>query len=280
MKNPDGEFSESLDVIAYSGDIVTTGADRVVELTTEPTGDAVLFILCTNGGNPHAAFRIARRLQAKYTKFILYVYGYCKSAGTIVAIGSDELVMSDLAEFGPLDVQLKETDEIWRYSSGLNIDESIRTLKSETLDFFRSTLLDLVGGARISTKTAAEIATNLAVGFIGPIVSQIDPVRIGETQRAVKIALAYGERLTEDKRGNLESAAELVRLVSEYPDHGFVIDYREARKIFKSIRTNTKEEEEICRLLGDIIRHPSTAGPMITKVEDPIKDPEEDSENG
>ncbi len=269
-ENPLQQVIEELsaDIIVFSGDIDIASADRVIELTNQPTKENVLFILCTLGGDPHAAFKIARRLQSKYQKFILYVYGYCKSAGTIIAIGSDELVMSDLAEFGPLDVQLQEKDEIWRYSSGLNIDESIRTLKIETLDFFRSTLIDLVQGAGISTKTAAELATNLATGFINPIVSQIDPVRIGETQRAVKIALAYGERLTENKeRGNLESQADLVKLVSGYPDHCFVIDYDEAEKIFRSVRKNNDKEISICELLKDTIRYPNKEA-LISKLND------------
>src|SRR5690606_4047772 len=100
----------------------------------------------------------------------------------------------DYAEFGPLDIQLREKDEIAKHSSGLNIDEALRTLKYETLHFFRNTLFQLAGEAGISTKTAAELATQLAIGFINPIVSQIDPIRLGEAGRAVKIALAYGER--------------------------------------------------------------------------------------
>ena len=259
----------STDIIVFSGEIDSASADRVIELTNQPTEKNVLFILCTPGGDAHAAFKIARRLQRKYEKFILYVYGYCKSAGTLLAIGSDELVMSDLAEFGPIDVQLQEKDEIWRYSSGLNIDESIRTLKIETLDFFRSTLIDLVQGAGISTKTAAELATNLATGFINPIVSQIDPVRIGETQRAVKIALAYGERLIENmERGNLESQADLVQLVSGYPDHGFVIDYDEAKKIFRSVRKNNDKEISICEFFKDTIRYPNKFETLIMKLND------------
>jgi hypothetical protein len=228
----------------------------VVDLTHNPKNKSVLFLLCTSGGDADAAFKIARRLQEKYETFSLYIYGYCKSAGTLIAIGSDEIIMSDYAEFGPLDVQMVEKDEIAKLSSGLNVEEAIRTLRAEALDFFRSTLIELVSGANISTKTAADVATSLAIGFISPIVSQIDPIRVGEIQRATKIALAYGERLIE-KRGNIKSKRELVRLVQGYPDHGFVIDFQEASKIFSTVRKPAPQEAVIGDKLKDVLRYPS-----------------------
>jgi len=253
------------DILIYSGAISSSGVDDLIEATQEPRRKNILLILCTPGGDAHSAFKIARYLQEKYENFYLYVYGYCKSAGTLIAIGSDEIIMSDYAEFGPLDVQLQEKDEIWKYSSGLNISESLMMLKAETLHFFRSTLIELAGAARISTKTAAKLATNLAIGFINPIIAQIDPVRVGEIQRAVKIALAYGEKLTAD-RGNLRSAKELARLVQEYPDHGFVIDYKEARDIFKKVRKHDQQEEIIGRLQKEIIRRPLGENGIIRKI--------------
>ncbi len=75
--------------------------DSLLKITTKPTRENVFFILCTYGGHPNCAYKIARRLQTKYKKFYLYVAGYCKSAGTLIAVGSDEIVMRDSAEFGP-----------------------------------------------------------------------------------------------------------------------------------------------------------------------------------
>lgn len=248
--------AEESDIILYNGAIDDRGADKLVAITSDTKNKSVLFLLCTLGGDAHAAFKIARRLQEKYEKFSLYIYGYCKSAGTLIAIGSDEIVMSDYAEFGPLDVQLAEKDEMIKLSSGLNVDEAIRTLKEEALDFFRSAVLELVAGANISTKTATEVATNLAIGFISPLVSQIDPIRVGEIHRATKIALAYGERLIE-KRGNIGSDKQLAHLVQGYPDHGFVIDFQEAKHIFKNVRKHTVAEAAIGESLKDSVRYPS-----------------------
>ena len=38
---------------------------------------------------------------------------HCKSAGTLLALGADEIIMSNLSELGPLDIQLPDRDYIW-----------------------------------------------------------------------------------------------------------------------------------------------------------------------
>jgi len=248
------------DIIFYNSDIDMKGADALINIASHAKNKNALLLLCTSGGDANAAYKIARCLQSQYEKFFLYVYGWCKSAGTLIAVGSDEIIMSDYAELGPLDVQLKEKDEIFNFSSGLNIDESLRTLQSETLRFFRLTMLELAGNMGISTRTAAELATNLSVGYVSPLVAQVDPIRVAETNRAVKIAVAYGERLAQAGRGNLRSKAELAKLVQGYPDHGFVIDFEETKTIFKKVRKHTDNEKVLGELLKDALRAPLSDG--------------------
>ena len=139
------ELSESLqaNIILYNGNIDAEGADILINITSHPTEDNVLLILCTPGGDADAAYRIARRLQSKYKKFILYVYGYCKSAGTLIAIGSEEIIMGDFAEFGPLDVQVIDGEEIGKYNSGLNVFHALTYLQNESYRYFMRTLINL-----------------------------------------------------------------------------------------------------------------------------------------
>ncbi|MBI3492251.1 MAG: hypothetical protein HY047_10790 [Acidobacteria bacterium] len=55
----------------------------------------VLLVLITEGGDPDPAYRLARCLQDNYRRFSLFVSGYCKSAGTLVALGAHELIVAD-----------------------------------------------------------------------------------------------------------------------------------------------------------------------------------------
>ncbi len=47
-------------------------------------------------------------------KFYLFVNGMCKSAGTLIAIGADVYLLTERAEFGPIDTQIRKPDEAWR----------------------------------------------------------------------------------------------------------------------------------------------------------------------
>ena len=93
------------DVILYSGDIEDFTVDNLIRIAKRSDRSKnVVLMLATRGGSPDAAYRMARCLQLQYEKFVIYIYGTCKSAGTIVAIGAHEIILSDFGEFGPLDV--------------------------------------------------------------------------------------------------------------------------------------------------------------------------------
>lgn len=143
--------------------------------------------------------------------------------------------MAGMAEFGPLDVQMLKDDEIQARSSGLDVMQGLSSAQSAAFEAFEHFFLSLVqkSEGRISTKTASEIALQLAAELYKPITAQIDPVRLGETQRSIDIARAYGEKLA-NVSNNLHEGA-LMRLIGGYPSHSYVIDLLEAKEIFKNV---------------------------------------------
>src|SRR5262249_38908464 len=119
--------------------------------------------LCTPGGDPDAAYAIARCFKRQYKKFVLYIFGYCKSAGTLIALGADEIVMSAHGQLGPLDVQMVKRDELLFVSSGLELLKAMESLKTNSLQTFENHFLSIIerSGGAITTKTAADIACRL-----------------------------------------------------------------------------------------------------------------------
>jgi hypothetical protein len=197
----------------------------------------VALIITTEGGNADCAFRIARCLQASYKNFTAVVPGYCKSAGTLVCTGASELVIGDMGELGPLDVQLAKPDELGLQSSGLTIDSSFRSLQAAAFQMFEGFLLDTLGksAGRITTKTAAELSVSLTVGLFSPIFEQMEPLKIGEDYRSTRIAEEYAMRLSGISQ-NLKDPQETIEaLVRGYPSHGFVIDRTEASALFRRV---------------------------------------------
>ena len=108
-------------------------------------------------------------------KLLLLIDRVCKSAGTLVALGADALIMSDRAELGPLDTQLEKPDEVGGHHSGLVVVQTLRTLQEETFRLFEDYFLKLRArsGLRITTRTAAELACTMATGLFGPTYAQL-----------------------------------------------------------------------------------------------------------
>jgi len=79
---------------------------------------SVVLILVTTGGLADEAYRCARTLQSSYENVTVCVAGWCKSAGTLLAIGGHSLIMGPRGELGPLDVQITKRDELFDRDSG------------------------------------------------------------------------------------------------------------------------------------------------------------------
>ncbi len=280
------------DIFLLSAEITETTADRLIHevRNVQEMQENVVLILTTYGGDPDAAFRIMRFLQRKYEKITLYVFGYCKSAGTLMALGADEIVMSDFGEFGPIDVQVLKSDELYGRSSGLDIHQALNVIASQAYTMFEGYFVELTRSTDglITTKTATDIASSMAVQLLTPIMSQIDPLRLGEMNRVMQVAQDYGQRLSSNISGqNLVRTIE--QLTSGYHAHGFVIDYEEAKQLFQAVevREPTELEQVLENLLMDIVRAPAPTGKEIVQWIKPAlrdskeeKDEEGDASNG
>lgn len=247
------------DIFAYFGPIQEP-YDRIFieQIDTEPKEKHTILILATYGGSADAAFRIARAFQKRSKKagghFFVFIPDYCKSAGTLICIGANALIMGNNGELGPLDVQLSNKDDLAGFSSGLTPMQTLASLRDESFRMFEQQFLDIYykAGQRISTKMAMEISSKITTGLFGNLYSQIDPLLLGETYRSMSVGLQYGEILSSWSE-NL-AADSLKKIVFEYPSHSFVIDYIEAEKLFKKVLPPTDELEVIATLMENGIR--------------------------
>jgi hypothetical protein len=232
------------DILVYYGEIGRLFDDATIYLCQQRTRrPRVLFFLTTAGGSADQAYRIARCLRRSYGSITMYIDGPCKSAGTLLTLCADELVISDTGELGPLDVQLSKPDEIGEQSSGLTPIQAINTLQVQAHAMLEDYMIKLRArsGLQITTRYAIEIASNMAIGLFTPIYAQIDPMRLGEVDRATRIAVEYGKRISTR---NVKPDA-IARLVTDYPSHGFVIDRDEAAELFQTVRPPSPLEARV-----------------------------------
>ena len=242
---------QKVDVIVYSGSIGSP-ADRIFVRNCHKfkREKKVILLLATYGGVPSCAYRMARALNELYETVTVYVNDYCKSSGTLLAIVANEIVMGPLGEFGPLDIQVLNKEEFNERNSGLDTQYSLQVLAQESTSLFQRNFTNVRMGGMLSTKQALEAATNLTVGLLKPIYEQLEPLKIGEITRLMRIASDYGSRLDV---GNLRDGV-LNKLITDYPEHGYVIDYTEAKdKIFKNVREPKTPESVFWNILEGII---------------------------
>ncbi len=250
------KISGEIDTIYYIGEISRSGYTQITktckQLKTQADNKKAVLFLLTFGGNPHMGFRIARALQHYYSEgFSVVIPSSCKSAGTLISIGAKELIIADEGELGPLDIQLSKSTELFEQTSGLDLPQAMSALRSGVTETLRDALIEVRMGGRLSTKIASEIATNVTTGIYSPIYAQIDPLRLGELHRATMIAYEYGKKLSDTSENLLPTA--LKQLIMDYPSHGFVIDRKEAKSIFKNVRSPNEEELKIIDGLSSIV---------------------------
>lgn len=214
----------------------------------------IILILVTTGGDADVAYRIARCLQRKYEKVSVYVSGYCKSAGTLLALGGHELIISDHGELGPLDVQMRKQNSLFEHQSGLTVNASMTAIQERAFTAFERYFLHIeaASGGAITVDSAGKMASDMTVGLFAPLVGQLDPLHVGEATRAMNIALQYGNMLIAESANASED--DLDELIGGYPTHSFVIDRTEAKKIFRNVREPNDDETVLAAGLQSLSR--------------------------
>lgn len=237
------EFNiKDYDCYLYVGVISMEGYRRIcTQIKNNKKKDKVMLCLATYGGDPNAGFRIGRALQHHYDGNVtIYIPNICKSAGTLTVIAAKKVIMHNQGELGPLDIQLRKDDELGVSNSGLDIFKTLETLEDRANLAFSKYLRSIRFGQGISTKMSAEMATKLVDAIINPIAEQIDPMKIGEHQRANDIAYEYGKRLSKTSNSLKDNNTTLEKLIRGYPTHGFVIDRKEAKTLFSCVESADK----------------------------------------
>lgn len=241
------------DVLLLNGDIhPLSGKHLIKTLRTRQHSKNVVLLLVTPGGDPDAAFKIGRALQNAYSRVTVFVPGWCKSAGTLIALAGHDLVIADEGELGPLDIQIAKSDEIMELGSGLTVDAAMKSLEATASKMVLNLMVSIrrdTGGS-ITTKTAADLAARMVTGLLEPIYRQIDPIKIGENSRAMNITRGYGNRLNLHAR-NLRTPQSLEFLVSAYPDHSFAIDRKEAEALFHRVAEPNDSFKDLAEALGE-----------------------------
>ena len=172
-----------------------------------PRNRAVDLLLHTFGGSADVAEKLMGMLRGHVgtAELRVIVPDYAKSAGTLMVLGADKVVMSDMSELGPIDPQILLADRWQAVQNYLDAyDEHAATLKTDP------------------DNTAARI-----------MLGKLDPATLKLCETAVDRARQAAENLL--KRGMFRKGGNWSLTVSELLDtarwlsHGQVISWDDAQ---------------------------------------------------
>lgn len=170
-------------------------------------------LLHTGGGDIDAAEKLASLVRSRVGQnghLRIIVPDYAKSAGTLLALGADVIVMSDASELGPIDPQITFDD-----GRGNRIQHSILSYLA-AYDEYSSAI----------QKNASDTVARI-------MLSKLDPATVKLFQSTKQRALSLAENLL--KRGMQPAAytkipRDLMDL-DRWPTHGQMIDHAAAKSL-------------------------------------------------
>lgn len=198
----------------------TIGVSLVDEVYDELTSgkyqsETLDVIVESGGGNIHAAYNLALLFrQHGSMKLTFIVPRWAKSAATLLICGGDEILMTPVAELGPLDPQITATDPFQQRMesfSPLHIESTLQLIRDEFRD------------------GSAELAKGLMQRLQFPLT-------LGSFKKSLDVGREYLVKLLSArmlKGDNDPKKAERIGdvLTTGYADHGWCITVQEAKDL-------------------------------------------------
>lgn len=186
-------------------------------------------IVDSGGGDIDAAYNLAmlfRRYGSETLTFI--VPRWAKSAATLLVCAGNNILMTPIAELGPLDPQITQFNPLesrLEQFSPLHIESTLDMIRQEYEN----------GSEKLAKALMERLQFPLTLG------SFKKSLEIGEQYL---INLLETRMLTDDKR-QVDPREVAKRLTTGYADHGFCINFEEARSIGLHVQELEGEELDI-----------------------------------
>jgi Serine dehydrogenase proteinase len=181
-----------------------------------PRGSNIDLLLHTAGGDINAAEKIVSMLRAaagKGGRFRVVVPDFAKSAGTLIAMAADKILMSDSSELGPIDPQFprRDNDGTVRWHSVLSYLEAYETISQQVRN------------------DPTDVPSNIMLSKFDPTtVVQFEAVK----RRARMLAEQHLNRwMFQKKKATYTKIAGELMDVTRWPAHGQMIGYEDAKEM-------------------------------------------------
>ncbi len=196
--------------------------DQLVAIGTTKKLDLVIFTL---GGDVEAPSRIITLLREFCSELTVLAPFKCSSAGTMIAMGADEIIMTPLSVLGPIDPTRSHPLLPKREGAPEAEPISVQDMR-HAMQFIRETAKPW-GSGGYAAETMAQIVTALF--------EKIHPLAIGAIEQSYALAKLVGRRCLETHMNPITQAEQIGKIVDtlcdEYKSHAYQIGRQEARQI-------------------------------------------------
>lgn len=229
---------------------------KLNDLIGEKKCQKINVILHSSGGDINTAYQMIELLRSHCDDMTIIVPLYAKSAATLFILGSNRIVMGELAEFGPLDTQIAEREKGGRkYTSALNPFKTLEELQRFALETVDVTAKFMLLRADLSVEEAIEHSIDLASRISTPLLSQLNTEKVGVYSRALMVGQEYGERLLR-RYSKFQDKTQrnilLERLIRGYPSHDYIIDYKELIELGFEVKVPSGDEK---RMVDNLMKY-------------------------
>jgi hypothetical protein len=178
--------------------------------------DKISLILYTQGGETLAAWSLVNLIRNFCKDFEVIVPFHCHSAGTLICLGADRIVMTKQATLGP-------------------IDPSVNGMLNPQIVFNNQQIkvpvnVEFINGFIEMTKNDLKIKNDSALASIlNNLSSQVHPLSLGEVYRTKAQIQMLARKLLKHQRISQKKQVEIINfLCKESGSHDYTIYRREA----------------------------------------------------
>ena len=239
-----GEGAVCYPLMSADDHITSATVDKVFDDLLAEHGSGIesgylVVVVDSAGGDIDAAYNLAMLFRRYGSKRLTYVVPrWAKSAATLLICGGDSVMMTPVAELGPLDPQITQSnpdEQRQEEFSPLHIESTLELIRSE---FERG-------------------SHELAQGLMQRLQF---PLTLGAFAKSMDIGKQYAEKLLSSRMlgdgDHVEVAREVAnRLVEGYANHGFCINIDEARTLGLVVDEPAPEQLRIIWRLHKLARH-------------------------
>lgn len=200
----------------------------------------ISLFLYTSGGDMLAPVRIVKLIRNHCDEFEVLVPYKAHSAGTLISLGADKIVMSKLGELTPVD---PTTGHPFNPQNPINPQQRLEISVEDLNSYF------------LFAKEKGGVKDEQMVEAHKMLVDKLHPLSIGNAYRAYRMARMLTERLLwlhMDKKTEEEKIKKIVKeITGDITIHAYPIDRDEATDLGLKVEKVKEDHDKLMRELYD-----------------------------